>query len=53
MKDNYEDKNGITNFIEGAVITAKYRGRQCGVQYAEGFRLPTNLHGLTTYRILP
>lgn len=53
MQENYKETIGNSDFFEDVAINAKYRGRQCGVQYAEGFRMPTNLHGLTTYRILP
>ena len=53
MQANYKDSVGQNNFLDNVRVTARFRGNQCGVDYAEGFRLPENIHGLTTYRILP
>ena len=53
MQDNYKDTVGESDFFEGVITTAKYRGAQCGVKYAEGFRMAKNIHCIPPYRILP
>lgn len=53
MQANYKQTVGNSDFFEGVTVTARYRGIQCGVKYAEGFRMATNVHCLSAHRILP
>jgi len=41
------------DFFENALIAAKYRGIQCGVEYAEGFRMANDAFRVVPYRVLP
>ncbi len=41
------------DFLEFVRTCSRVRGFQCGVQYAEGFRVNTNYLRLTTKRLLP
>ena len=52
MADNYKDLEG-NNFLDEVEIYARYRGIQCGVKYAEGFRMAYNAHRIVPYRVLP
>lgn len=55
MQDNYKDAfgDGKKNFFDGVLTTAKYRGMQCGVDYAEGFRMANDAFRVVPRRILP
>ena len=51
MAANYEDVKG--NFMDQYRLMSAYRGFQCGVEYAEGFRMAMDAHRIYPYRILP
>lgn len=51
MAANYGDVKG--NFMDQYRIMSAYRGFQCGVDYAEGFRMAMDAHRIYPYRILP
>lgn len=53
MSDNYKDSLGDKNFFDQYTIIAKYRGLQCGVEYAEGFRMANDAFRVVPYRVLP
>lgn len=53
MQDNYKDAVGDGNFFDDVTTIARYRGIQCGVQYAEGFRMAHNAFRVSPKRILP
>ncbi len=54
MQANYKDTFGDgKNFFDGVLTTAKYRGMQCGVDYAEGFRMANDAFRVVPYRVLP
>lgn len=53
MQDNYKDTMEGKDFFENALISAKYRGIQCGVEYAEGFRMANDAFRVVPYRVLP
>ncbi len=55
MQDNYKDQMGEDNkdFIDDIKTIALYRGMQCGVKYAEGFRLANDAYRVAPYRFLP
>ena len=54
MSDNYKDAIGEDqNFFDGVDIMAKFRGMQCGVKYAEGFRMAYDAFRVLPRRILP
>ena len=53
MQDNYKETLKDKDFFEGAMIMAKFRGIQCGVDYAEGFRMANDAFRVHPYRILP
>ena len=53
MQDNYKDTMSDKDFFENYDIIAKYRGIQCGVPYAEGFRMANDAFRVIPYRILP
>lgn len=53
MQDNYKDTMGGKDFFEEFNIIAKYRGMQCGVEYAEGFRMANDAYRVVPYRVLP
>jgi len=53
MQDNYKDANTGKDFFEHMMITAKFRGMQCGVEYAEGFRMAYNGYRVHPTRLLP
>ena len=52
MQDNYTELNDVDCFESGR-ITAMYRGMQCGVKYAEAFRIAHDAYRIPTGRILP
>ena len=53
MQDNYKDAVGDKDFLEGTMVQARYRGIQCGVQYAEGFRMANDAFRVVPRRVLP
>lgn len=53
MQDNYKDAVGDGNFLEDYRIIARYRGIQCGVKYAEGFRMANDAFRVVPFRVLP
>ncbi len=53
MQDNYKDAIGDKDFFEGMMTMAKFRGHQCGVEYAEAFRMAYNAFRIPTRRLLP
>ena len=53
MSANYKETVGDSNFLDDVEIEARYRGIQCGVKYAEGFRMAYNAHRIAPYRVLP
>ncbi len=52
MSANYKEHRN-KNFLDAYEINARYRGAQCGVEYAEGFRMANHVHRAFPYRILP
>ena len=53
MSDNYKETMADKDFFEDYFTIARYRGIQCGVQYAEGFRMAHNAFRVSPRRILP
>ena len=54
MQANYKDVYaGGKNPFDGVLTIAKYRGIQCGVEYAEGFRMANDAFRVVPYRVLP
>ena len=53
MSDNYKDAVGDKDFLEANMIQSRYRGIQCGVEYAEGFRMANDAFRVFPKRILP
>lgn len=53
MQDNYKETMADQDFFENYYTIAKYRGIQCGVQYAEGFRMANDAFRVVPYRVLP
>ena len=53
MQDNYKDTMSDKDFMENYYTIAKYRGIQCGVEYAEGFRMANDAFRVVPYRVLP
>lgn len=53
MQDNYKDILGGKDFFDGVETRAKFYGLQCGVDYAEGFRLSRDAFRVVPYRFLP
>lgn len=53
MSDNYKDTLADKDFFENYRIAAKYRGIQCGVEYAEGFRMANDAFRVVPRRVLP
>ncbi len=53
MQDNYKDSVGDKDFFESVMNNAKYRGTQCGVEYAEAFRMANDAFRVVPYRVLP
>lgn len=53
MQDNYKDTLEGKDFFENYRTIAKYRGIQCGVEYAEGFRMANDAFRVVPYRVLP
>lgn len=53
MQDNYKDTLADQNFFEKTKTMAAFRGAQCGVDYAEGFRMAYDGYRIVPYRVLP
>lgn len=55
MQENYKEQVGDKgkNFVDDVRIIAEYRGMQCGVQYAEAFRMAYDAYRVAPYRVLP
>lgn len=53
MSDNYKDTLKDQNFFDGVETMAKFRGMQCGVKYAEGFRMANDAFRVLPKRVLP
>ncbi|MBQ7981137.1 MAG: PIG-L family deacetylase [Oscillospiraceae bacterium] len=56
MQDNYKDYNGSVgggSFFDDYYTIARYRGIQCGVRFAEGFRMSNFAYRTVPYRVLP
>lgn len=53
MSDNYKDALSGKDFLDDFYTIARYRGIQCGVQFAEGFRMAHNAYRVAPHRILP
>lgn len=55
MQDNYKEAVGKAkkDFFEDYYTIARYRGIQCGVQYAEGFRMANDAYRVVPRRVLP
>lgn len=53
MQDNYKDTMADNDFFEDYYTIARYRGIQCGVKYAEGFRMANDAFRVVPYRVLP
>ena len=41
------------DFAEFVKTCSRYRGLQCGVQYAEAFRMAYDAYRVVPYRVLP
>jgi len=55
MQDNYSDAMGKAQkeFSDDPEIVARFRGMQCGVQYAEAFRMAYDAFRVVPRRVLP
>ncbi len=54
MKDNYGDVlSDKDNYMSSIEIINKYRGLQCGVEYAEAFRMAYDAYRVVPRRVLP
>ena len=53
MQDNYKDAVGDGDFFDQMETTAKFRGFQCGVKYAEAFTIARDAYRVVPYRFLP
>ena len=53
MSDNYKETMANKDFFEDYYTIARYRGIQCGVDYAEGFRMANDAFRVVPRRILP
>ena len=55
MQDNYKDTVGAekVNFLDKYTTVAQYRGMQCGVKYAEAFRMAYDAYRVVPRRVLP
>ena len=53
MADNYAGYSLEDTFTEGMITTARYRGMQCGVKYAEAFVRCNDAYRMTAGSLLP
>jgi len=53
MQDNYKETMSGKNFFDQYEVIARYRGLQCGVEFAEGFRMANDAFRVNPYRVLP
>lgn len=53
MQDNYKETMSGKNFFDQYEIIARYRGLQCGVEFAEGFRMANDAFRVNPFRVLP
>jgi LmbE family N-acetylglucosaminyl deacetylase len=53
MQDNYKDAVASKDFFDDYYTIARYRGIQCGVEYAEAFRMANDAFRVVPYRVLP
>lgn len=53
MADNYKDILEGKDYFDGVETMAKFRGMQCGVDYAEGFRMAYDAFRVVPRRVLP
>lgn len=53
MSDNYKETMADKDFFEDYYTIARYRGIQCGVEYAEGFRMANDAFRVVPRRVLP
>lgn len=55
MQDNYKDTIGEkkSDFTDNLRTVARYRGMQCGVEYAEAFRMAYDGYRVVPRRVLP
>lgn len=53
MQENYKETMEGKDFFEESNIIARYRGMQCGVEFAEGFRMANDAYRVVPYRVLP
>ena len=53
MAANYKDALKGKNFFDKVEVVAAYRGMQCGVPYAEGFRMANDAYRVVPRRVLP
>ena len=55
MQDNYKEALGDKkkDFFDGTEVIARFRGLQCGVEYAEGFRVANDAFRVRPCRLLP
>ncbi|MBQ9544880.1 MAG: hypothetical protein IJV00_07125, partial [Clostridia bacterium] len=55
MQDNYKEAIGDKkiDFFDHADVMGRFRGIQCGVEYAEGFRVANDAYRVRPCRLLP
>ena len=53
MSANYKDALEGQDFFDGVEIMGRFRGLQCGVKYAEGFRMGYDAYRIAPKRVLP
>ena len=53
MRDNYKDSDAAQDIFENYKTIARYRGIQCDVKYAEGFRMANDAYRVVPRRVLP
>jgi LmbE family N-acetylglucosaminyl deacetylase len=53
MQDNYKDAVASKDFFDDYYTIARYRGIQCGVEYAEAFRMANDAFRVVPFRVLP
>ena len=53
MQDNYKDIMGDKDFTDDCLLISRFRGMQCGVEFAEGFRMANDAYRTHPFRVLP